>query len=1771
MSVTVRRASTACLVVFFALGCLNIQATETVFSEDFEATTLGSSPPNTDNWTITGAGAWFTVNGRCVNTQNHTVGGSKSMYSSGGNAGQGIGDWNNPGWGPVVNGRAVCWFYDDMAATKRQYISVDNTAGNNWLAIMIRTTTSATAYCYRGSMTGGVQVSTVDRTLGWHKASWIRDTNNTTIYLDDIEIYVTPNTNFNNFSDFDLGSWSWDSVAGNTGMWFDDCFVERGQNQRLYRWYNNNSAENPTARAAENTPITGVVLADVLRLRVQLQNDMSTVWSGSYMALQYRRGTTGTWTDLGAGTNWSYADGLGTNGNQVANALLTGTTTRQHFVETLPSPASLSVASGGRAEWDFTIRANASMIPGVTYYFRVVETDSAGVYRSDLISYYPVLTQLTTTGPNLKTWVGRAGGPAAQRDAWSNPANWNPVGVPGPTNDVLIPASAVQDCRLDQNATVNSLYLESGRSLVLSTNNVTLTVTNSTILGGTVTHSSNATFAVTNGPVALSGTYTHSGTGAFNAPGAVFEIEKGGRYNLTGNGAIFTSRSLTIDANGRFSQTTNTNTVTVQNLTIQPGGVYQNTVNASVVNISGVFTNNGSMAASTGGSWRFTGAAGLIAGTSTTTRFYDLRVDSGTTTVDAGTIVSVLRSATVAAGASLALEKNTTLNMSNGSTLTANGSFKSVGTGLLPGEQNRIMAPAGSFTAVLNGSVEVSSTVFDGISAAGITLGGGAGITASIDNTVFSGLANRLSYYLNITGAGWAGAYFEGIGFEEVGAGPNTTGTISINIPGAATYVTVMNYPFTSPPWSAGETSDNTPADDLVIWGPLAVTMGRAAAWPEGGGIVVAWEAVTERANAGFHIERAVSNSGPWKPVTASVIEGRPSSRDTLVYRWLDTAPSESKRCYRVVDVDLSGHRTAHPAFTVSAEKPFWVTSQPVAENLGTSRLDPRVLSHLRGVRGTAVRSTEWLVAPTNIMANSESPQRWRLVTRGEGIFEIDDASVLAGMDILPGDPVTLECGGKSAFALWAGSALRFYAPEYSTRHTMDNVTFLTAVAGPEAPAGSSATDSLTPKVIVNTRIEENGWYYPDYTMISCPNGEAPWYSLDVLEPTAPWVRTVDLGEIKSAPATLSLRLVGFSASQDLRPDHRVTVLLNGVSVGEAAWDGWESFNGVFSVSAGILVSGTNTLRLEAVDLGGTNEVLVDWVEFACEVPLKARSDFFAMDIDSHAKGEVAVDGFTGADVSVFQFEDGTSWPLTATVQQSGSTYTARVAVIAGVDGARLVFAGALAIQAPLRTEAACSIDLRSGHGNCSYIVIGPKAFRQASDAIGDYRSARGQNVLVADVEDVYDEFNYGRTGPEGVLEFIAWQKPRYVLLMGDATSDPLDFYGLGEHDFVSACFVHDWCSEILSDEPYCRSKGAKGYDVAVGRLPARDLQEALDLVAKVQAGEQGLTIPAPAVFAADDGNDGYKQTAEEMRTRLGGSATTIYIGPGLDAAAARTALHSAAVSGARVISFVGHGSTDRWTAEGILESGDAATFALGHPTALIGLSCLNGSFDGIAWESMSEALLRAPSAGAWVAIGSAGFADEASQSLLGFGLAKGLADGFTWGDALLFARRELPADAKSVLSTFNLLGDPASASVPAGTPALELLTPGAGDALVAGQTVEVLWAWRGDHGQALVLKFSADGGATWTTVAGAIPNTGRFDWTVPDVSSANCRLRISSPASGASAETAGAFGVGWAGLSRWVSGGCAAGSGEATVGSLLVYMAAGFLLFLMRKRMKKA
>ncbi len=138
------------------------------------------------------------------------------------------------------------------------------------------------------------------------------------------------------------------------------------------------------------------------------------------------------------------------------------------------------------------------------------------------------------------------------------------------------------------------------------------------------------------------------------------------------------------------------------------------------------------------------------------------------------------------------------------------------------------------------------------------------------------------------------------------------------------------------------------------------------------------------------------------------------------------------------------------------------------------------------------------------------------------------------------------------------------------------------------------------------------------------------------------------------------------------------------------------------------------------------------------------------------------------------------------------------------------------------------------------YIVVTHPAFAAQARRLASYREQHdGYTTFVADVNDIYAEFNNGRKHPSAIKAFLrnAWDqwsepRPRFVLLMGDASWDAK----FRKSNSTRADFIPTY-GNPASDNYFVRF-AEKSFDptpfIALGRIPAENPSDADAVIDKI-------------------------------------------------------------------------------------------------------------------------------------------------------------------------------------------------------------------------------------------------------------------------------------------------------------------------------------------------
>jgi hypothetical protein len=74
----------------------------------------------------------------------------------------------------------------------------------------------------------------------------------------------------------------------------------------------------------------------------------------------------------------------------------------------------------------------------------------------------------------------------------------------------------------------------------------------------------------------------------------------------------------------------------------------------------------------------------------------------------------------------------------------------------------------------------------------------------------------------------------------------------------------------------------------------------------------------------------------------------------------------------------------------------------------------------------------------------------------------------------------------------------------------------------------------------------------------------------------------------------------------------------------------------------------------------------------------------------------------------------------------------------------------------------------------------------------------------------------------------------------------------------------------------------------------------------------------------------------------------------------------------------------------------------------------------------------------------------------------------------------------------------------------LQLLCPDGGESYVVGDVCPIHWDWVGTI-STVKLDYSTDGGSTWNVIAASTTNDGNYAWTIPNIPSTQCRVRVTN------------------------------------------------------------
>lgn len=445
----------------------------------------------------------------------------------------------------------------------------------------------------------------------------------------------------------------------------------------------------------------------------------------------------------------------------------------------------------------------------------------------------------------------------------------------------------------------------------------------------------------------------------------------------------------------------------------------------------------------------------------------------------------------------------------------------------------------------------------------------------------------------------------------------------------------------------------------------------------------------------------------------------------------------------------------------------------------------------------------------------------------------------------------------------------------------------------------------------------------------------------------------------------------------------------------------------------------------------------------------------------------------------------------------------------------------------PLEVSAAGKLSNQDIHATLrsadpDMIIIHAPGLRAPAERIATlHRDVDGLSVMVVDQRQVFNEFSSGSPDPGAFRRLLKMAYDcghvRYALIMGrgwfdnrrltavspvgEAFSTPIweSDESLGEH----TSYTTDDYLAMLEDGAGLRP-AADRHCIAVGRIPAANLQEAEDYVRKLEryvkeppAGEWHNRV----IMLADDGDLGIHMTQSEAQ--IGGFMKTttgkrmVYEKVYIDAyplrggvcETGREKLHRLLSEGGLWWNYVGHANKYYLTGQGVMTLNDITGLSNKRWPVFFGATCYFMQWDGTD-RSGAEKLFFNPSGGIIAAISATRTAFISENGRLGSALSEEAfatgSDGrqVTLGEALMNAKNRLAGPAGESNSNklrFVLMGDPAMRPSIAALHALVSSIDGVStgdngeDIVVAGRSVATIEGEVTDTDGALAADFNGN------------------------------------------------------------------------------------------------
>jgi len=826
---------------------------------------------------------------------------------------------------------------------------------------------------------------------------------------------------------------------------------------------------------------------------------------------------------------------------------------------------------------------------------------------------------------------------------------------------------------------------------------------------------------------------------------------------------------------------------------------------------------------------------------------------------------------------------------------------------------------------------------------------------------------------------------------------------------------------------------------------PTLVKLRLFDAQQNGNQVLLLWQTSFESGNLGFNIYRTID--GARQKINSQLIGGsafltkaRPVAG--FSYRLHDTLPTPNSFAqYWLEDIDTHGKATMNGPYSTRLVPGDLTSSGPDSSRLSQLTPSDPVLVPASGI-GAVQPATLPPATAAQITQQQDiaAGPALKINIPSEGWYHLTAAAMKAAGFTPPSDPkkFVLYCEGVSLpFVLnlatnkqfGPNDSIDFYALGLDTPSTGERTYWLRADQHSGTPLGTfpnSGGPALTTGVPFTFQRMDRTVLAAE--QVSTPEGSELFFG--PLITTTPESEDLTVANLDPAGGNATLQLVIHGGTGDIQ--HQIQVEMGTQLLGIALLNNQEQQTFTYQFPQSSLTNGANALTLTA--LNGDNDVsVVASVTLTYQHLLKADNGL--LEVKVPGSQQITVDGFTLSSIRALDVTDPfAARGLEVSVAASGGGFKATFTTPPSATPRTVVVFSSDRVLTP--AQASLSLNTPSSWSKplgrqADLLILTNSAFSSAAATLKSARDAGGTMTTIVDVEDIYDEYNFGMKNPQSIRTFLqstsSWTRaPKYVLLLGNASIDPRNYLGVGSFDFVPTMLLPTIFLKTPSDDWFTDFNNDGIGDLPVGRIPVKTAEDAAAVIGKIVSRvTPSLTSSQKALIIADTPQTfDFETEGAVARTLMPANFAVQTIN-----VAAIPNAHSAIVSafngGALLVDYVGHGSVELWSFD-LFDSTDASALSNGaNQPFVLAMTCLNGLFNDVFTDSLASALLRNPNGGAVAVWASSTLTEPFPQFQMNKELLRQLfgPNGLTIGEAARNAKQATPDI--NVRRSWILFGDP--------------------------------------------------------------------------------------------------------------------------------------------------